>query len=64
MKSDKEIIQELGGASKVAELLGFKKSGGTQRVHNWMTRGIPASVKVMFPQFFMRDWGKQYAEKS
>ena len=59
MKNDSEIIKDLGGASKVAELLGFKKPGGVQRVHNWMSRGIPASVKLAFPQFFMPTWNQK-----
>jgi hypothetical protein len=53
MASDKEIIENLGGPAAVAELLGFEKHGGTQRVFNWMTRGIPAQVKVDHPELFM-----------
>lgn len=51
--TDAELISALGGPSKVAELLGIQKRGGTQRVHNWMVRGIPAAVKVMRPDLFM-----------
>lgn len=40
----KQLIERLGGPAKVAEMLGFKKSGGVQRVQNWKERGIPASV--------------------
>jgi hypothetical protein len=50
---DKELIAQLGGPAKVAELLGYDKHGGVQRVHNWIARGIPASVKVEFPHIFM-----------
>jgi hypothetical protein len=54
MKSDRELIDALGGPARVAELLGYDKdSGGTQRVHNWRTRGIPAKVKVLRPDLFM-----------
>ena len=57
MKNDSEIIESLGGASKVAELIGLdKKAGGVQRVHNWIQRGIPAQVKLNFPELFIPDW--------
>lgn len=52
---DAQVIADLGGAAKVAELLGFdKKEGGVQRVHNWTARGIPSAVKVAHPDLFMR----------
>ena len=45
--TDIELIKVLGGPTKVAELLGYDKSnGGVQRVQNWLTRGIPAQVKL------------------
>lgn len=53
MKTDCEIIKGLGGPTKVAELLGYEKHGGPQRVQNWMARGIPAKVKVERPDLFM-----------
>lgn len=46
MKTDSQIIDDLGGAAKVAELLGFRSDIGTQRVHNWKARGIPAAVRL------------------
>lgn len=52
--SDAQLINDLGGPAKVAELLGYKKHGGPQRVSNWRTRGIPAKVKVDHPDIFMR----------
>lgn len=50
---DRALIAALGGAARVAALLGIDKNGGVQRVHNWKTRGIPASVKVARPDLFM-----------
>ena len=50
--NDKELIHHLGGPAKLAARLGFEK-GGAQRVHNWMVRGIPASIKVQFPSLFL-----------
>ena len=52
--NDKDLILELGGPTKVARMLGYGKYGH-QRVANWMTRGIPAAVKVEFPHIFLKD---------
>ena len=50
---DATIIDKLGGPARVAELLGYdKRSGGVQRVHNWIARGIPWRVKVERPDLF------------
>lgn len=46
MKTDVQIIDELGGPSAVAKILGFSPKIGTQRVYNWKTRGIPAAVRL------------------
>ena len=52
---DAQLIKELGGPTKLAELLGYDKaSGGVQRVANWATRGIPAKVKLNHPDIFLR----------
>ncbi len=52
--ADRMTIARLGGPARVAELLGYEKSqGGTQRVCNWLARGIPAAVKVQFPNLFL-----------
>ncbi len=60
---DAQLIADLGGAAKVAELLGLDKAkGGVQRVHNWISRGIPAAVKVERPELFMRSAGAAPAE--
>lgn len=60
MKTDGEIIKELGGPATVAEMLGYEKHGGTQRVQNWITRGIPPKVKLDHPDLFLgADFGKR-----
>ena len=51
-EQDNQVIVNLGGPSKVAELLGTSR----QRIHNWMKRGIPAGVKLKFPQYFLKDF--------
>ncbi len=52
---DKILIKELGGPAKVAEMLGYEKAGGVQRVQNWIARGIPAKVKIEHPDLFLRS---------
>lgn len=52
MCDDKQRIEDLGGPAKVAELLGYTKRGGVQRVQNWTTRGIPPKVKLERPDLF------------
>ncbi len=54
---DIQIITNLGGPSKVAELLNLPKKGGQQRVQNWLARGIPAQIKVERPDLFMPELG-------
>lgn len=53
MSTDKSLIDALGGPSKVAELLGYDKRGGRQRVNNWRRRGIPPKVKLEYPDVFL-----------
>lgn len=54
-EQDRACIVQLGGPSKVAELLDLPKKGGAQRVQNWLTRGIPAAIKVAHPNLFMPE---------
>lgn len=54
MTDDSKLIESLGGPARVAELLGYDRAGGVQRVHNWRSRGIPPRVKVERPDLFMR----------
>lgn len=51
--TDEELIRHYGGPAAMAQLLQFGKYG-TQRVHNWLRRGIPAAVKVQYPHIFLR----------
>lgn len=54
IQADKELIEDFGGPTKLAVLLGYDKMrGGVQRVQNWMTRGIPARVKVDHRKIFL-----------
>jgi hypothetical protein len=58
MQTDTEIIKALGGPARVAELLGYT-TYGTQRVFNWLSRGIPAKVKLEHPHLFLRNSAKK-----
>jgi len=51
LQSDKDLIAKHGGASVLAKKLGFASK---QRVHNWMTRGIPPSIKLAYPKLFLK----------
>ena len=53
MSDDAARIKRLGGAAQLADRLGYEKTGGTQRVHNWIERGIPAKVKLDHPDLFL-----------
>ena len=50
IQSDKELIAFLGGTTMLAKKLGITSK---QRINNWMTRGIPASVKLAYPKLFL-----------
>nr|DAY13519.1 MAG TPA: Putative antitoxin of bacterial toxin-antitoxin system, YdaS/YdaT [Caudoviricetes sp.] len=45
---DRKIIISLGGPTKIAKILGCSP----QRVQNWIYRGIPARVKLEYPELF------------
>jgi hypothetical protein len=53
--ADRELIERLGGTSKLAKLLGYPQAGGPQRVNHWKTRGIPAEVKLAHPEIFLTN---------
>jgi hypothetical protein len=49
--ADRELIKQLGGATALANRLGFSSK---QRVHNWLYRGIPSSIKLAYPKIFLK----------
>lgn len=53
LEADRKLIQQLGGPTQLAKLLGFHKSGSVQRVQNWTVRGIPPAVKLAHPEIFL-----------
>lgn len=64
MSADESLIKRLGGPAKVAQMLGYDKSGGVQRVHNWCKRGIPARVKIQRPDLFMLPLAEPAAQEA
>ena len=50
IQADKELITLLGGTTAVSKRIGINSP---QRVHNWLTRGIPASIKLAHPKVFL-----------
>ncbi|RCW73835.1 hypothetical protein [Pseudorhodoferax soli] len=50
VQADIALIKRLGGPSKLAAKLGYSRP---QRVHNWLKRGIPPSVKLAHPHIFL-----------
>lgn len=54
MEEAKNIIDRLGGPTKVAELLGIlAEPGSVQRVSNWKKRGIPPRVLLDHADVFV-----------
>lgn len=53
IEADRERIERLGGSAAVARRMGLTSSGAVQRVNNWKTRGIPAEVKLEWPELFL-----------
>jgi len=55
LESDKAMIATLGGPTVLSKRLGLNSP---QRVHNWLTRGIPASIKLAHPKIFLKGLRK------
>lgn len=51
--TDKELIKKLGGAKILGKYLGLKNPH--QTVGNWGRRGIPAKVKLDYPELFQTE---------
>jgi hypothetical protein len=50
--SDADLIDSLGGPTRVAQLLAWTDAGAVQRVSNWKRRGIPPRVRLDYPAVF------------
>lgn len=49
--NDKQLIMKLGGVNVVSNYLGLSY----QCVFNWLSRGIPAQVKIDHRDIFLTD---------
>lgn len=49
INTDKTLIEHHGGPTALARKLNCR----VQRVQNWKTRGIPASIKLKYPHLFL-----------
>lgn len=59
LERDRQIIRQLGGPTKVANMLGLTQHG-PQQVANWLNRGIPAHIKVRHPELFMPELAERF----
>lgn len=50
IQNDKATIELYGGSTRLAKKLKMTP----QRVNQWKKRGIPASVKLAFPDLFLK----------
>lgn len=53
IKKDRALIKELGGLTKLSRKLGDGYT--TQRINNWMLRGIPAREKLKHRNLLLVD---------
>lgn len=51
--NDAQLIDHYGGPARLAKVLGWHESRAIQRIHNWRARGIPAAVKLRYPEVFL-----------
>ena len=52
--TDKEIIEFYGGGTKLARKLGLTTHHDRIKVNNWKIRGIPAKIKLKYPEIFLK----------
>ena len=60
--TDADLIKTHGGPAQLARLLGYDMPNGVQRVQNWLSRGIPAKVKLDRPEIFLAHLQQQPGE--
>jgi hypothetical protein len=52
--TDKEIIEFYGGGTKLARKLGLLTHHDRIKVNLWKSRGIPAKIKLQYPEIFLK----------
>lgn len=63
LELDKQLIADLGGPMAVARKLGRADHEGRNWVQNWLTRGIPAEVRLEHGANLLR-WQKKANKKA
>jgi len=53
--TDAELIMYYGGPARLAAKLNWTERHAVQRVSNWRRRGIPAAIKLKYPELFLSD---------
>jgi hypothetical protein len=51
----KKLITDIGGPTAMAALLGYDARKGGQRVHKWLTDGLPADVALHFGKMLLKN---------
>lgn len=62
IEQDAALIDKHGGAAALAKKL-MLKGRGQERVQNWKARGIPASIKIQYPEIFLTKAMKRAAAR-
>lgn len=62
IEQDAALIDKHGGAAALAKKL-MLKGRGQERVQNWKARGIPASIKIQYPEIFLAKSMKRITTK-
>lgn len=52
--TDSEIIDFYGGSKALCKLLGLEGPHSEIRVYQWKKRGIPAKIKLKYPELFLK----------
>jgi hypothetical protein len=51
----KKLITDIGGPTAMATLLGYDARKGGQRVHKWLTDGLPADVALHYGKMLLKN---------
>lgn len=54
IQEDRDLIEREGGPAVLAKKLMLTEPRAASRVHNWTIRGIPPSIKLMYPEIFLK----------
>lgn len=60
---DAALIEKHGGGAALARKLMLKGPRPADRVNNWKVRGIPPSIKLMYPEIFLPTMTRKRVRK-